>query len=147
MGQADVGPDLVVRRTYPDPVEEVWAAFTEPERLARWYGTYTGTGRPGGTVEVVVTGEADAGGEVGSPTTVLVHECEAPRRLVVEFHDEWHLTLALAPSGTGTEMVLSQRALPDVPGAELVAGWSWYLDRLGASLSGSAMPDWQAYAP
>ena len=26
-------------RTFPAPIEDVWAAVTEPERLERWIGT------------------------------------------------------------------------------------------------------------
>ena len=33
---------LVQTRTFRAPVEDVWAAVTEPERLARWIGTWTG---------------------------------------------------------------------------------------------------------
>jgi uncharacterized protein YndB with AHSA1/START domain len=143
-------PDVVVRRTYPDPVEEVWAAFTQSPRLARWYGTYTGTGGPGGTVEFTVTGEVDAGGEVAEPVTVRIHECEAPRRLVVEFpvgDQGWLVEVTLSPADAGTDVVLSQHAVPDVTHADLAAGWAWYLDRLGATLRGETMPDWAAYAP
>jgi uncharacterized protein YndB with AHSA1/START domain len=143
-------PDVVVRRTYPDPVEEVWAAFTESPRLARWYGTYTGVGRPGGTVDFTVTGEVDAGGEVDEPVAVRIHECAAPHRLVVEFpvgDQGWLVAVDLTAAGTGTDVVLSQRAVPDVSEADLTAGWSWYLDRLAAALSDTEMPDWRSYAP
>ena len=30
---------LVLARSFPAPVEDVWAAVTEPARLARWIGT------------------------------------------------------------------------------------------------------------
>jgi uncharacterized protein YndB with AHSA1/START domain len=43
---------LLLERRYPEPVDDVWAAITESDRLARWAGSYTGTGRAGGTVEV-----------------------------------------------------------------------------------------------
>ncbi len=33
---------LVLERTFAAPVEDVWAAVTEPERLQRWIGTWTG---------------------------------------------------------------------------------------------------------
>ena len=33
---------LVQTRTFAAPIEDVWAAITEPERLARWIGTWTG---------------------------------------------------------------------------------------------------------
>jgi len=141
---------LEIRRRYPDPIDEVWGAFTESDRLARWFGSYTGTGRPGGTVELTVTGEVAAGGEVAAPVTVTVHECAAPHRLVVEIPEgdgSWRVGVELAAAGSGTEVVLRQRLGPGVDPGEVEAGWSWYLDRLGASLRGTAMPGWAQYAP
>ncbi|MCE0761490.1 SRPBCC domain-containing protein [Pseudonocardia kujensis] len=148
----DDGRLLTVRRSYPDPIDDVWAAFTDSARLARWFGTYTGTGRPGGTVELTITGEVDAGGAVADPVTVTIHECAAPHRLVVEVPEgadgqTWLLDVTLGPAGEGTDLVFRQRLIPGLDPADVEAGWSWYLDRLGASLHGTAMPDWSAYAP
>ena len=39
--------EIVLHRHYATPAEDVWAAFTESDRLARWIGHYTGA-RPGG---------------------------------------------------------------------------------------------------
>src|SRR3990170_2940458 len=33
---------LVMERRFEAPIDAVWAAITEPERLARWIGTWTG---------------------------------------------------------------------------------------------------------
>ena len=33
---------LFVDRTFQAPIEDVWAAITEPQRLARWIGTWSG---------------------------------------------------------------------------------------------------------
>src|SRR5690606_3754732 len=52
--------DLVLTRTFPGSVEEVWASITEPDRLARWYGSYVGETGPGRTVEVTMTAEEGA---------------------------------------------------------------------------------------
>ena len=83
--QADEGSRLVVlRREYPDPIDDVWSALTESERTARWIGTYTGVGRVGGGVEFTMTGEVDAVGEVAPPVTVTIVECDPPRRLVLD---------------------------------------------------------------
>lgn len=143
--------EIVLTRSYPDPVAEVWAAFTESDRLGRWLGTYTGTGAPGGSVMLTVTGEVDAGGAVAEPSEVLVHECVAPRRLVVELPEgdggSWHITVDIAPAEHGSDIVFTQRLVPGIPAADAEAGWSWYLDRLGAALRGTAMPDWNDYAP
>jgi uncharacterized protein YndB with AHSA1/START domain len=144
---------LLLERRYPEPVDDVWAAITESDRLARWAGSYTGTGRAGGTVEVTWTGEVDAGGEVAPPVTVTIHECDPPTRLVVEIPlgpDAWHITVTLGPDGDrpgGTHLTFEQRLLPSMSRKEVEAGWRWYLDKLGASLSGAPVPDWQAYWP
>jgi uncharacterized protein YndB with AHSA1/START domain len=142
---------LTLRRTYPDPIDDVWAAFTDSARLARWFGSYTGTGRPGGTVELTITGEVDAGGTVAQPVAVAIHECVAPRRLVVEIPDDggssWLVEVDLTGSREGTDLVFTQRLIPGLDPAEVEAGWNWYLDRLAASLHDTAMPDWSAYAP
>jgi uncharacterized protein YndB with AHSA1/START domain len=150
------GPDgsttLVWRREYPDPVEDVWAAITESERLGRWIGTWTGTPRVGGTVAFTVTGEVDAGGEVAEPVDAGIVVCDPPHRLVVDLPETgsdrvWRLDLTVEPADAGAVLVFAQ-SLPDgLSSADVDAGWRWYLDRLGASLAGTPMPDWQAYAP
>ena len=33
---------VVFERTFRAPIDDVWAAVTEPERLERWIGTWTG---------------------------------------------------------------------------------------------------------
>ncbi|MGD9525820.1 SRPBCC domain-containing protein [Pseudonocardia sp.] len=149
MTQAD--RQLILHRDYTEPVEDVWAAFTESERLGRWIGTYSGTGRPGGTVEFTVTGEVDAGGEVAAPVTVTIHECDAPHRLVVEIPEgdgrAWVVAVTLERAAGGTALQFEQRLAEGLGVEDVAAGWNWYLDRLGASLRGTPMPDWSAYAP
>lgn len=62
---------VVLRRTYPAPIDDVWEAITDPERIARWFLPVSGDLRPGGTYQL----EGNAGGEI--------RHCEPPRRLVV----------------------------------------------------------------
>ncbi|MEJ2862879.1 SRPBCC domain-containing protein [Actinomycetospora flava] len=147
----DGATTAVWRREYPDPVEDVWAAITESERLGRWIGTWTGEPRVGGTVSFTLTGEVDAGGEVDEPTDVLILACDPPRHLVVEFpapdEQSWHLDLTVEAHEKGAVLVFAQRLVEGVTPADIDAGWRWYLDRLGASLAGTPMPDWAAYAP
>ena len=59
----------VFRRTYDAPIEDVWDACTDPERLRRWYVPVTGDLRAGGTFEQVNMGSG----------TILV--CDAPNLL------------------------------------------------------------------
>jgi uncharacterized protein YndB with AHSA1/START domain len=60
----------VFRRVLADPVDAAWPAMTESDRLGRWFGTYTGTGRVGGTVELLMTAAEDAGGPPSGVATL-----------------------------------------------------------------------------
>jgi Activator of Hsp90 ATPase homolog 1-like protein len=88
---------------------------------------------------------------VAAPATVTVHECEAPRRLVVDFPESatrsWRLELDLAPAGSGTALVFTQDLVDGLSRPDVEAGWNWYLDRMEASLHATPMPDWADYAP
>ena len=41
------GDALVVTRTFRAPIEDVWASVTEPDRTARWFGTWKGDAAAG----------------------------------------------------------------------------------------------------
>jgi uncharacterized protein YndB with AHSA1/START domain len=57
-------------------IDDVWSAFTEPERLARWYGEIGGELRVGGAFRARLHA-------TGWEGTGRVEECEPPRRLLV----------------------------------------------------------------
>ncbi|MDP2775448.1 MAG: SRPBCC domain-containing protein, partial [Nocardioides sp.] len=91
-------PYVVYTRTFRAPIEDVWAAVTEPERLERWIGTWTGDPATG-QVAFTMTAEGD---DVETEVYRIV-VCEPPRRLVtrssmVEGADgqSWLLELDLA---------------------------------------------------
>jgi uncharacterized protein YndB with AHSA1/START domain len=134
------------RRSWPDPIEDVWAALTEPERLARWIGVYEGERRPGGTGTFDMTGEE--GDHAGQPTTIV--ECEPPRRLVVEWPQPdasvMRVDLDLWQEDGRTVLRFVQFFPADAGAVDWAMGWHWYLDRLGAEIDGSTPPtDWDAF--
>ncbi|GAB1822824.1 SRPBCC domain-containing protein [Herbidospora sp. RD11066] len=51
---------VVLRRDFASPVDDVWDALTDPERLKRWFLPVSGDLRPGGTFAT----EGGAGGEI-----------------------------------------------------------------------------------
>ena len=59
----------------------------------------------------------------------------------------WRIAVTLTESATGTSVRFEQHVAEGLDVAEVAAGWNWYLDRLEASMHGTAMPDWTAYAP
>ncbi|MGQ0773360.1 MAG: SRPBCC family protein [Pseudonocardiales bacterium] len=145
---ADGQRTLVFHRRYPYPIEDVWAAVTDSDRLVRWFGSYQGVGVVGGTVALTMIAEEDAGGE---PSTVHIIECESPRRLVVDVPEHgissWRIALTLAAEGGATTLLFEQAIPPEMQMTDVGPGWHWYLDRLAASLTDTPMPDWNDYYP
>jgi uncharacterized protein YndB with AHSA1/START domain len=136
--EADGRQLLEFHRSWPDPIEAVWSALTEPDRLARWMGRYDGERHAGGRGTFTMTHEP--GEPVGQPTQIV--ECDPPRRLVVELGDQgdFRLEVDLLADDGGTELVFRQRFAPDVEVVEYAGGWHWYLDHLDAELGGGAPP-------
>jgi len=58
---------LVATRRYSAPPQDVWAALTEPDRIARWFLPVSGDLRLGGRYQL----EGNAGG--------TVETCDPPR--------------------------------------------------------------------
>ena len=95
------------------PIEEVFAAFNDPERLARWWG-------PAGFKNTFHVCEFQTGGRWvytmhspngGSPKNESVFELvEPPRKVVIRHTSQplYRLTIDLTPSETGTIVAWSQ---------------------------------------
>jgi uncharacterized protein YndB with AHSA1/START domain len=137
---------LEFRRSWPDPIEDVWSALTEPERLARWIGVYDGERAVGGRGTFAMTHEEGESG--GEPTTIV--ECDPPRRLVIEWvqqdADAWRVDLDLWREGDRTVLRFVQFYGPDADVTDFVLGWHWYLNRFGAEVAGTPAPaDWDTF--
>lgn len=139
-------------RTFRAPIDAVWAAVTEPERLARWLGTWTGD-PASGDVRFQMLFEGD-----DMPSELFhIEECVPPQRLRIttsmpydgENPEHWRLALDLSEDAGVTTLVFRQD-LPDVTMAENVGpGWDYYLDRLVAAEAGLdvAAVDFDDYFP
>ena len=100
-------------RDIPAPVEQVFAAFSQPERLARWWGPagFTNTFRvceftPGGRWSYVMRGPDGR----NYPNESVFAAIESPKRIVIQHVSEpkYRLTIGLAPSAAGTVVSWSQ---------------------------------------
>jgi uncharacterized protein YndB with AHSA1/START domain len=134
------------RRSWPDPIEDVWSAVTESDRLARWIGTYEGARGPGGSGVFTMTHEE---GE-HSGSAVTIEECEPPRRLVVRWDQpemgEWRVALDLWTEDRRTWLSFVQVFPADADVTDFALGWHWYLDKLGSVVGGAPAPgDWDAF--
>jgi uncharacterized protein YndB with AHSA1/START domain len=94
-------------REIPAPVEQVFAAISRPERLARWWG-------PAGFTNTFKVCEFKTGGRwsftmhgpdgIKYPNESVFAEVEAPRKVVIQHVSgpKYRLTIDLAPSPAGT---------------------------------------------
>lgn len=142
---------VVLTRTFRAPVADVWAAVTEPERLARWLGTWSGDPESG-EVEFRMLFEGEQ-----PPERFRIDACEPPRHLRITTSMEkddggtesWRLQLDLAEVDGTTTLTFAQD-VPDPAMAENVGpGWDYYLDRMVAAESGEdpAGVEWDDYYP
>lgn len=130
------GRGVVASRTYPAPLDDVWDAITNPERIPRWFLPVSGDLRLGGRYQL----EGNAGGEVTG--------CDPPRHLALtwEFGDErtWVDVRLEEDAGGGTRLRLEHGGHVDDakwdeygPGAVGV-GWELTLAGLDLHLSTGA---------
>jgi uncharacterized protein YndB with AHSA1/START domain len=122
-------------------VDEVWAALTEPGRLARWLGEVDGDARPGGRFRA----RFFASGWEG---TGRVAVCEPPRRLLVLTKSpeerDGVIEATLTADGGQTILVTEARGLPLDQIAAYGAGDQIHLEDLAAYLAGHERCDARA---
>lgn len=119
-------------RRYPAPVTDVWAAWTDPERTARWLGAVSGDLRPGGEALLVMAEDVEV--------PCLITACDPPRRLAVTWRHpgepESAAEIRLRADGDGTILELEHARLRAGDAAGYGYGWEDFLDRLAALLAG-----------
>ena len=134
--ERDGATHVVYTRTFRAPIDDVWAAATEPDRMQRWIGTWSGDPATG-SVEFRMTAEGD---DV-SAETYLVEVCEAPRLLVVRsaeamYGTVWRLRVDLEEADGVTTLTFAQQVDSAAVAGDVGPGWEYYLDRLAAAHAG-----------
>jgi uncharacterized protein YndB with AHSA1/START domain len=149
---AGVGRAIRLRREFDAPIEDVWDALTNPDRINRWFLPISGDYRVGGRYQL----EGNAGGEILA--------CEQPHRLKVTWaYGEATSDLAASElevrlstvDGGATRFELEHTAVvPEEPWAEygpgaVGVGWDQGLLGLTLHLRGGSVDDpaaWQLSA-
>ncbi|TMR24810.1 SRPBCC family protein [Nonomuraea turkmeniaca] len=130
------GRSLLLRRAYDAPIEDVWSACTDPDRISRWLAPIEGDLRLGGTFQL----KDNAGGEI--------LRCEKPHLIKVTWAmgegmaTEVEVRLASGDGG-GTVLELEHAAPAEIvdemartygPGGTIGIGGGWDLTLLGLDL-------------
>jgi uncharacterized protein YndB with AHSA1/START domain len=131
----DGRPALRFERRLGHPVDAVWRAITEPDRLKQWFpSTVSGRFLPGERLRFGFEQHdvADMDGEVT--------EADPPRRLAFYWGDD-HLRFELEPEGDGCRLLFTCLLDARDKAARDAAGWHVCLDRLAGVVE---QTDWQA---
>jgi uncharacterized protein YndB with AHSA1/START domain len=118
---------LVLTREFEAPIEDVWAAVTEPDRLARWIGRWHGDPQSGSVLFQMLFEEGDA------QQAMEIRRCDPPRALHVTSrpgNEVWLLDVDLTHSGGVTTLTFTHRGIPAEQAGDVGPGWEYYLDRL-----------------
>ena len=134
---------------YATDAVDLWAAITDPQRLARWYGEVEGDLRPGGEYKLFI----EAAGLHGAGR---VEVCDPPRRLLVvttETDESWRpgdvsptfdqsIEAVLTNEGDTTTLVLEARGMPLEKIPFYGVGWQLHAEHLAGYLAGNdSIPD------
>lgn len=131
VAQGPRGPQLQLQRRFRAPIDDVWAAMTESDRLERWVGRWEGDASTGAVTFYMTAEGDDVPGE-----EFRIRECAPPHRFVADTsvgEQRWHLRFELAQEGDITTLTFVQ-VLGDEDPSLIGPGWEYYFDRLGAVL-------------
>lgn len=138
-------------RTFSAPIEDVWAAVTESDRLARWIGEWTGDPAQG-AVQFRMGFEEDATEE-----RMQIDACEPPHLLRLTStvlsddaeQQQWRFRIDLAEADGVTTLLFAQDVPTPAMAEGVGPGWEYYLDRLLVAETGGdpATVEWDDYYP
>ena len=145
MPATDTRPSLTLRRRFAAPREAVFAAWTDPQKLSRWFGPARVSvleaevaAFAGGRFRIVMLDDEGGRHEVGG----TYREVAPPERLVFTWawksapERESVVTLRLAEAEGGTLLTLAHEAFADeATRGRHAHGWTGSLDKLEAFLS------------
>lgn len=127
---------VVIKRTYPTDVDDLWEAITTPDRIRRWFAPVSGDLVEGGAFQV----EGNAGGQI--------LKCDRPNLLRLTYGDVTSIVeVRLSAAATGTATLELEHAVPismagSGAGALWVGpGWDGGLLVLGQYLRGQGPQD------
>lgn len=145
--------EIRFERHFARPIERVWAALTENERLAEWFAPGVIELVPGGRVSIVFTGTDAVDDGNGDAIESSVTAVDPPRLLEFRWLDaggdsgpvRWELFET--DGGAGTKLILTHtHPGSDEDVIEYWAGWAVHLSMLADALAGWPRPfDWDQH--
>ena len=129
----DGRPALHFERRLPHPIEQAWAAVTDPAELKHWFPAEVSyEQRVGATMTFVFPDAPDVPATEGS-----VLEFSPPRRFVFTWGED-ELRVELSSAGDGTLLRFTHAFAEADRASRDAAGWHVCLDELSTRLDGGA---------
>jgi uncharacterized protein YndB with AHSA1/START domain len=143
------GARVVFQRLLHHPIEDVWAAITDPEQLAQWFLTKVTREPSTGRLTMQHANGVHAAGRVLEWAPPLVYEYEWIVDPRPEFPQGENATVRweLSSLPEGTLLVLTHQRLTRHAAGVLVRGAKVLLDRLSAQMDGTPLPEPPWLAP
>lgn len=123
-----------MRDRFDTGVDDLWTAFTDPERLGRWLGEFDGDLRLGGRFKARFFASEWSG-------TGQVDACDPPHHLMIttvgdDQGEEHVIEATLTADGDHTVLILEERGMPVNLLAAYGAGVQIHIEDLAAHLGG-----------
>ena len=148
---ADGKGGVRIEDRYDTDIDDLWAAITDPARLARWHGQVEGDLRPGGAFRVYLAAD-------DIESTGRVEACEPPRRLLVTTREtdesyrkgqgvppfDESIEVTLTADRDQTILVIELQGMPLDKIAFYGAGWQIHAESLAAHITGRERGDSEA---
>ena len=145
------GARVAFQRLLRHPIEEVWAAITDPEQLEVWFMAKVKSETATGTLDMHHISGVHAAGRVleWSPPRVYEYEWNVESGPGLPQGEYSIVRWELTPTKEGTLLVLTHRRLTQSTARVFARGLKVFLDRLAAHLDGAPLPEpsWLAQAP
>ncbi len=142
---------VAFRRLLHHPIEDVWAAITDPKQLEVWFMAHVSSRSAGGLLEMRHISGVYATGRVleWNPPRVYEYEWNIDPGPALPQGENSIVRWELASTNEGTLLVLTHRKLSRHTARVFARGLKVFLDRLSAHLDGTPLPEpsWLAQAP
>lgn len=141
---SDKEATITFERHLSHPIEKVWAALTEPEKRAVWFGPTTIEPEKGGTL--ITTAEGPPAPEEVRKTMATILTWEPPN--VFEYKEEASnvgstiVRFELKAKDDMTILLMTNSRLKPEDAHGYAPGWHAFLDRFEASLNKEELPEW-----
>jgi uncharacterized protein YndB with AHSA1/START domain len=139
----------IITRIFDAPRERVWAAWTDPDQVAAWFGpAQMQTPRDGIRIDLRVGGRYEltmvpaGGGGAAMTIGYEIVELDEPALLVMRsdpmpgMPDGTEVRVELHDHGSKTRMTLTDAGMPPEARGHAEAGWNAAFEKLAAAVGG-----------